>query len=88
MNDASGQRRSQASTRSSVSVVEVDEAHEKLKFNPSAKCSQSDVPACKAWYELSDHPLTAKGYPTIGYSPCTSAAKAGEDAHEGRWRGQ
>ena len=90
MNDAwiSGQRRSQASTRSSVSVVEVDEARGKLKFNPLANWSLSDFAAYKARYELPEHPLTAKGYLSIGCAPCTSAVKVGEDARAGRWRGQ
>jgi phosphoadenosine phosphosulfate reductase len=90
MNDAwiSGQRRDQASTRSSVSVVEVDEARGKLKFNPLADWSQSDVAAYKTCYELPDHPLTTNGYFSIGCAPCTSAVKAGEDARTGRWRGK
>ena len=90
MNDAwvSGQRRSQASTRSSVSVVEVDQARGKLKFNPLANWSHRDFAAYKARYELPEHPLTAKGYLSIGCAPCTSAVKAGEDARAGRWRGQ
>ena len=52
MNDAwiSGQRRDQASTRSSVSLVEVDVARGKLKFNPLAEWSQSDVASYKNRY--------------------------------------
>lgn len=90
LNDAwiSGQRRDQASTRSSVSVVEVDEARGKLKCNPLANWSQSDMAAHKARYELPEHPLTTYGYLSIGCAPCTSATKAGEDARAGRWRGQ
>jgi phosphoadenosine phosphosulfate reductase len=90
MNDAwiSGQRRDQASTRSSISVVEVDEARGKLKFNPLADWSQSDVAAYKTCYELPDHTLTTNGYFSIGCAPCTSAVKEGEDARAGRWRGQ
>ena len=90
MNDSwiSGQRRAQASTRSSVSVVEVDDARGKLKFNPLAKWSQSDFAAYKARYKLPEHPLTTKRYLSIGCAPCTSAVKTGEDARAGRWRGQ
>ena len=90
MNDAwiSGQRRSQVSTRSSIYVVEVDEARGKLKFNPLANWSQSDMAAYKAKYSLAEHPLTAKGYLSIGCAPCTGVVKAGEDARAGRWRGQ
>ncbi len=90
MNDAwiSGQRRSQASTRSSVPVVEVDVARGKLKFNPLAEWSQGDVAAYKARYELPNHALTTKGYFSIGCAPCTSAVETGEDVRAGRWRGQ
>ena len=90
MNDAwiSGQRRDQASTRSSVPVVEVDVARGKLKFNPLAEWSQRDVAAYKARYKLPDHPLTTRGYFSIGCAPCTSAVEAGEDVRAGRWRGQ
>ena len=90
MNDSwiSGQRRAQASTRSSVSVVEVDDARGKLKFNPLAKWSQSDFAAYKARYKLPEHPLTTKRYLSLGCAPCTSAVKTGEDARAGRWRGQ
>ena len=90
MNDAwiSGQRRSQALTRSSVALVEVDEARGKLKFNPLANWSESDIAAYKAEHALPEHPLVAKGFPSIGCRPCTSAVKDGEDQRAGRWRGQ
>lgn len=90
MSDAwiSGQRRSQASTRSSVSLVEVDQARGKLKFNPLANWSDGDITAYKLSYELPEHPLTGTGYLSIGCAPCTSAVKTGEDARAGRWRGQ
>ena len=90
MNDAwiSGQRRSQSTTRSSVALVEVDEARGKLKFNPLASWSHSDIAAYKAEHALPEHPLVAKGFPSIGCRPCTSAVKDGEDQRAGRWRGQ
>ena len=37
---------------------------------------------------LPDHPLTTKGYFSIGCAPCTSAVETGEDVRAGRWRGQ
>lgn len=90
MNDAwiSGQRRSQSSTRSSVALVEVDDARGKLKLNPLANWSDSDVAAYKAEHALPEHPLVSKGYPSIGCHPCTTAVKKGEDMRAGRWRGQ
>ncbi len=90
MNDAwiSGQRRSQALTRSSVALVEVDEVRGKLKFNPLVNWSDSDIAAYKVKNALPEHPLIAKGFPSIGCHPCTSAVKDGEDQRAGRWRGQ
>lgn len=90
MNDAwiSGQRRSQALTRSSVALIEVDEARGKLKFNPLANWSDGDIAAYKAEYALPEHPLVSKGFPSIGCQPCTSAVRDGEDQRAGRWRGQ
>ena len=37
---------------------------------------------------LPPHPLVAKGFPSIGCLPCTSAVKPGEDPRAGRWRGR
>ena len=90
MNDAwiSGQRRSQALTRLSVALVEVDEARGKLKFNPLANWSHRDIAAYKVEHALPEHPLVAKGFPSIGCRPCTSAVKDGEEQRAGRWRGQ
>ena len=90
MNDAwiSGQRRSEVSTRSSVALIEVDEARGKLKFNPLANWSDSDIVAYKVKHALPGHPLVAKCFPSIGCKPCTSAVKDGEDQRAGRWRGQ
>ena len=90
MNDAwiSGQRRSQSTTRPSVALVEVDEARGKLKFNPLANWSYGDIATYKFEHALPEHPLVAKGFPSIGCQPCTSAVKDGEDQRAGRWRGQ
>lgn len=90
MNDAwiSGQRRSQASTRSAVSLVEVDEARGKIKFNPLARWSDSAIAAYKAKHKLLEHPLVSQGYPSIGCRPCTSTVRHGENPRAGRWRDQ
>lgn len=90
MNDAwiSGQRRSQSSTRSLVASVEVDDARGKLKFNPLANWSDSDIADYKARHALPEHPLVSKGFPSIGCHPCTSVVRDGEDQRAGRWRGQ
>ena len=47
----------------------------------------SGLKAHAAEHGLPEHPLVAKGYPSIGCVPCTSRVEPGEDARAGRWRG-
>ena len=36
-------------------------------------------------HDVPVHPLYAKGYTSIGCTPCTRATQAGEDPRAGRW---
>ena len=80
-----GQRRSQAATRTELAVQEDDVAHGMQKFNPLADWSEEDV-----WHYIRSNnvpynPLHDKGYPSIGCEPCTRAIQPGEDVRAGRW---
>ena len=77
MNDAwiSGQRRAQSMTRSSVALVEVDEARGKLKFNPLANWSDSDIAAYKAEHALPEHPLVARGFLQLAVTRAQALSK-------------
>ena len=90
MNDTwiSGQRRAQALTRSLVALVEVDEARGKLKFNPLASWSDSDIAAYKAEHALPEHPLVAKVSLQLAVTRVQALSGDGEDQRAGRWRGQ
>ena len=48
---------------------------------------EHDLKAYAERHGLPEHPLVAKGYPSIGCVPCTSRVAVGEDARAGRWRG-
>jgi len=61
---------------------------ERVKINPLVGWSASDVLAYIASAGLPSHPLVAKGFPSIGCLPCTSAVGPGEDPRAGRWRGR
>lgn len=80
-----GRKRFQASTRAALSNFEVDGA--RLKVNPLATWSGSDLSTYMDVHELPRHPLVAQGYPSIGCAPCTSKVAPGEDPRAGRWRG-
>jgi phosphoadenosine phosphosulfate reductase len=81
-----GQRREQAVTRRSLSVLEVDEAHGKiLKLNPLAGWTEGDVEVYVRKRGLPVNRLHDMGYPSIGCAPCTRPVAPGEDPRAGRW---
>ncbi|MCI5075617.1 phosphoadenylyl-sulfate reductase [Oricola sp.] len=82
----SGRKRFQAVTREEVNIFE-RAADGKLKINPLAHWTKSDIDAHFTAFDLPQHPLVAHGYPSIGCAACTSRVEEGEDARAGRWRG-
>lgn len=79
----SGRKRFQASTRSALPVLERD--GRLIKINPLAIWTAEEVAAYVAEHDLPSHPLTARGYPSIGCRPCTQPAADGADPRSGRW---
>ncbi len=83
-----GRKRFQSGTRAALDFFEVEDRANRLKVNPLAHWAPDDVRAYMEENRLPRHPLVAKGYPSIGCSPCTSAVRPGEDPRAGRWREQ
>lgn len=81
-----GRKRFQAGTRAGLPVFEADGG--RIKVNPLATWSASDIVGYLARHDLPRHPLVARGYPSIGCAPCTKPVEEGEDQRAGRWRGQ
>ena len=79
-------RASRARQRATLPLFEAE--GERVKINPLVGWSASDVLAYIAEAGLPRHPLVAKGFPSIGCLPCTSAVRPGEDERAGRWRGR
>ncbi|KZL09484.1 Phosphoadenosine phosphosulfate reductase [Pseudovibrio axinellae] len=82
----SGRKRFQAVTRSDLDFFEVEEG--RIKVNPLANWTASQVLAYAKDNGLPPHPLVAEGYPSVGCMPCTDKVASGEDPRAGRWRGQ
>ncbi len=80
-----GRKRFQTNVRADLALFEADGA--RIKVNPLAAWSAEDIAAYVARHDLPEHPLVAKGYPSIGCVPCTTRVQPGEDARAGRWRG-
>jgi len=81
-----GRKSFQSATRAGVPLFEAE--GERVKINPLVGWSASDVLAYIARAGLPPHPLVARGFPSIGCLPCTSAVAPGEDPRAGRWRGR
>jgi len=81
-----GRKRYQGSSRETVDFFEA-EGDLRIKVNPLAHWGREDLEEYMVENRLPRHPLVAKGFPSIGCAPCTSAVKPGEDPRAGRWRG-
>jgi phosphoadenosine phosphosulfate reductase len=81
-----GRKRFQGGLRTDIAVVEDDGT--RLKFNPFANVTREAIEAIFKSANLPPHPLTAKGFLSVGCMPCTSRTSPDEDARAGRWRGR
>ncbi len=81
-----GRKRYQGGARAMAKFFEVEEATGRIKVNPLAHWTPDDVRTYMEENRLPRHPLVARGYPSIGCTPCTSPVKSGEDTRAGRWR--
>lgn len=81
-----GRKRFQAGSRVALDLFE-NEENKRIKINPLAHWRKPDLQDYIINNNLPRHPLVAKGFPSIGCAPCTSAVKEGENERAGRWRG-
>jgi len=80
-----GQRREQSTTRTELTLEELDDVRSIAKFNPLFDWTEADIWAYIQQEKVPIHPLHLKGYPSIGCEPCTRQVKQGEDIRAGRW---
>lgn len=80
-----GRKRFQGHGRETVDFFE-SEGDIRIKVNPLAHWGREDIEEYMVENRLPRHPLVARGFPSIGCAPCTSAVKPGEDPRAGRWR--
>jgi phosphoadenosine phosphosulfate reductase len=81
-----GRKRYQGATRTDLALFEAE--GRRIKVNPLADWTATMLLAYLDAQKLPRHPLVAKGYPSLGCIPCTSAVRPGEDPRAGRWRGR
>jgi phosphoadenosine phosphosulfate reductase len=83
----SGLRRSDSDARRRAPFVHEDLLRGVVKINPLAGWTDAHVVTYVAAYDLPDHPLADRGYPSIGCWPCTRPVAPGDDHRAGRWAG-
>jgi phosphoadenosine phosphosulfate reductase len=82
-----GLRRADSPTRADAPIVHLDPFRGVTKVNPLATWSDADVAHYSSIELLPEHPLTGRGYTSIGCWPCTRPTNEGEDPRAGRWAG-
>jgi len=81
-----GVRRDQTELRRSTRLFSLDAAG-RLKVCPMLLWPSERVEEYIESHKLQRHPLSSKGYRSIGCQPCTTTCSAGEQERSGRWRG-
>ena len=81
----SGLRREQSVTRTSMQMVEYDEADDVIKLNPLILWTEDQVKDYVRENGVPYNRLHENGFPSIGCQPCTRAVKPGQDIRSGRW---
>lgn len=79
-----GRKRYQTPDRAQMRTIELDDKGI-FRINPIALWSRQRQKEEIAARNLPEHPLVAKGFPSIGCAPCTAPVAAGEDERAGRW---
>ncbi|GHA79282.1 phosphoadenylyl-sulfate reductase [Pontibacter akesuensis] len=80
-----GIRADQSGARQDLQLLEWDEAHQLIKYNPLLHYTLDDVWAAIKALNIPYNPLHDKGFVSIGCAPCTRAIAEGEDFRAGRW---
>ncbi|MCE7071264.1 phosphoadenylyl-sulfate reductase [Dyadobacter sp. CY327] len=80
-----GIRAEQSGNRHDMPQLELDEAHQLVKFHPILHWSFEEVKGYVKSNGIPYNPLHDKGFVSIGCAPCTRAIQEGEDFRAGRW---
>jgi phosphoadenosine phosphosulfate reductase len=80
-----GLRAEQSDNRSSMPMLEWDEAKKILKFNPLIDWTYAELETYLHTHKIPQNPLHKKGFVSIGCAPCTRAIAEGEHPRAGRW---
>ncbi|MBU6329149.1 MAG: phosphoadenylyl-sulfate reductase [Acidobacteria bacterium] len=83
-----GLRRDDSLRRATAPILSNDLLRGVVKVNPIANWTEADVDSYTIEHCLPVHPMTGRGYTSIGCWPCTIPPRDESDARSGRWAGQ
>jgi phosphoadenosine phosphosulfate reductase len=81
----SGRKRYHGGSRGNIPTLEVVDG--RLKIEPLARFTATDIENYLDHYELPRHPLVEQGYRSIGCVPCTVKGGSSDNPRAGRWAG-
>ncbi|MQX38041.1 phosphoadenylyl-sulfate reductase [Roseospira navarrensis] len=81
-----GRKRHHGGDRAALPLAEYVDG--RVKLNPLAGWSRTDITAYFDRHGLPRHPLEADGFASVGCMPCSDRVAPGENPRAGRWRGQ
>ncbi len=71
-----------------INIPTLEEGDGRLKVEPLARFTATDLKAYMNHFGLPAHPLVAQGYHSIGCIPCTVKGGSSDNPRAGRWAGQ
>ena len=80
-----GLRSAHSPERKDMQILEWDNIHKIIKYNPLLNWSAEEVSEYIQKNEIPYNSLQDRGYVSIGCAPCTRAILPGEDFRAGRW---
>jgi len=83
-----GLRRDDSLSRATAPIIANDLMRGIVKVNPMANWTDADVDTYTIEHCLPVHPMTGRGYTSIGCWPCTIPPRNDDDSRSGRWAGQ
>lgn len=83
-----GLRRDDSLRRATAPILSNDLLRGIVKVNPIANWTEADVDSYTIEHCLPVHPMSGRGYTSIGCWPCTVPPRNEDDARSGRWAGQ
>lgn len=80
-----GRKHYHGGQRAALPLFEKESGSARIKVNPLARWSRTQIADYMDTHDLPRHPLVAQGYPSVGCMPCTARVSDMGNPRAGRW---